>query len=258
MEPWRAKLSRGETRAAWDLFIDRYRRLIFATIRRIIQDDDDALDVFAHVCDALSADDLARLEKYDERSAERARFSTWLVVVVRNQTIDWVRGREGRRRVKAPDGLSPIQRKIFQHIFTDERSRAETYELVRADGFDALTFVEFLREVTETYRRVERARGVMRYFPATGDPETPVASPEETLITSESGKWLSQALDTLPADVRLAVQLFVVDELAAAEVAGIVGWPNAKAVYNRVHRALASLRKELERQGISRAELLDS
>jgi DNA-directed RNA polymerase specialized sigma24 family protein len=66
---------------------------------------------------------------------------------------------------------------------------------------------------------------------------------------------LAEALESLPHDDRLAVQLFVVDELPAADVARIVGLPNAKAVYNRVYRALAELRLHLQRLGVSGPEL---
>ena len=41
MEPWRAKLMESDAAAAWDLFIERYQRLIFATIRHIVRDRDD-------------------------------------------------------------------------------------------------------------------------------------------------------------------------------------------------------------------------
>jgi len=255
VEPWRARLSQGETQAAWDLFIDRYRRLIFATIRRTIQDHEDALDVFTHVCDRLSADNLARLEKYTDHEAKRARFSTWLVVVVRNQTIDWVRAREGRRRVSVPEALSPIQRKIFHYMFADRRSRAETYELMCADGSIAISFGSFLREVAETYRMVEHTRGVMRYFPAPEEAVQGAKSPEDALMIAEAGGCVSTALESLPADVRLALQLFVIDELSASDVARLVGWPNAKTVYNRVHRGLVRLRKELERRGIGPTDI---
>lgn len=257
MEPWRVRLSRGETEAAWDLFIDRYRRLILATIRRTIEHDDDVPDVFAHVCHMLSADDLARLRHYSGRRAPKGRFSTWLVVVVRNQTIDWVRHREGRRRVFPPAGLSPVQREIFRHVFADRRSHAEAYELIRESMDCELTFGAFLKELAETYRVVERTRGrgAMRYFAAPSQPQEPVPSPEQAYAISEMGARLGKALATLPVDLRLAVQLFVVDDLPAAEVARVVGWPNAKAVYNRVHRALAALRKKLEGEGIESADL---
>lgn len=67
-----------------------YRRLIFAAIRRTVEDDEEVLDVFAHVCEALSADRLTRLRRYSDRGERRARFSTFLVTVVHNLTIDWL------------------------------------------------------------------------------------------------------------------------------------------------------------------------
>jgi DNA-directed RNA polymerase specialized sigma24 family protein len=55
--------------------------------------------------------------------------------------------------------------------------------------------------------------------------------------------------------VRLAVELFVVERMAAADVARVVGWPNAKAVYNRVYRVLMALRAELHKEGIGPGDL---
>ena len=78
---------------------------------------------------------------------------------------------------------------------------------------------------------------------------------EDPLPTAEASERIARALDTLPPDERLAVQLFVVDEMPAAEVARTVGWRNAKAVYNRVYRALGTLREGFETQGIRREDL---
>jgi hypothetical protein len=64
MEGWAAELASGRPDAAWDLFLDRYRRLIFAAIRHYAQDHDDVIDVFARVCEALREDDLRRLRTY--------------------------------------------------------------------------------------------------------------------------------------------------------------------------------------------------
>jgi DNA-directed RNA polymerase specialized sigma24 family protein len=54
---------------------------------------------------------------------------------------------------------------------------------------------------------------------------------------------------------RVAVQFYVVDELPAADIARIVGLPNAKAVYNRVYRALAALRERLAQEDVRREDL---
>jgi len=253
VESWREKLVAGNSEGAWDEFITCYRKLILAIIRRSLGDDDDVTDVFAEVCANLSADNLARLQRHDESGG--ARFSTWLVAVVHHQTIDWVRQREGRRRVRPPPGLSSLQQQIFEHVFDERRSHVEAYELIRQGAPSDITFAAFIREVTNTYRAVERARGkaAMHYF--VGPPiisQQIDETPEDAAIAAESQSQLMSVLDILAPDERLAVQLFVVDEVSADRVARIVGWPNPKAVYNRVYRALAELRKELERRGVER------
>lgn len=47
MESWIGPLEAGDPEAAWDLFIERYKRLIFAAIRRYTGEPDDVMDVFA-------------------------------------------------------------------------------------------------------------------------------------------------------------------------------------------------------------------
>ena len=56
MDAWVSELRRGSPETAWDAFLERYRRLIFAAIRHYAQDYDDVMDVFARVCESLRAD----------------------------------------------------------------------------------------------------------------------------------------------------------------------------------------------------------
>lgn len=253
METWRATLAAGNSAAAWDLFIARYRRLIFAVIRRTLADDDDVSDVFAEVCADLSSNELARLAQHIDSG--KARFSTWLVTVVHHRTIDWVRHRDGRRRVVAPSELSTIQQQIFERIIVEHRSHVEAYELISQRHGDGLSFGAFMREVNATFETLERTSGktVARYFPGPPLPiEQQEPQPYDALVLTESAVRLEAALATLPPDERLAVQLFIIEELPADAVARTVGWPNAKTVYNRVHRALAVLRRKAKQFGIER------
>ena len=257
MEPWRAKLDESDSVAAWDLFIEQYRRLIFATIKQLARDHDDILDVFTRVCEALRADDLARLRRYTDSAGERARFSTWLVTVVHNQSIDWLRHRDGRPRPKAPPSLSPIQKQIFEHVISG-RSHVETYEMISAGASSQMPFGAFLREVNKTYRVVGASHRIITRAPtATGAVALDhIAVPGvDPLPLAEAKERIARALESLPSDDQLAVQLFVVDEMPAAEVARAVGWRNAKAVYNRVYRALSIIREDFEKKGIRRQDL---
>jgi RNA polymerase sigma factor (sigma-70 family) len=255
---WTASLEAGDPDGAWDLFVERYRRLIFAAIRQYTTEHDEVMDVFAQVCESLRAHDLARLRRYLAQSDHRARFSTWLVTVVRNLTVDWFRHRDGRQRLSAiAAGLPPIRQRIFECVFVDGRSHVETYELLVADFESGLTFSAFLRELRATYGAVAARRkgSLMAELwgpPPPLDEELPGA---DGLDRAEQASRIAEALESLPPHDRVAIELFVVEDLPAADVARLLQLPNAKAVYNRVYRALADLRVLLERAGITGLDL---
>ena len=117
-------------------------------------------------------------------------------------------------------------------------------------------FGSFLRELNEVYRAIGTAPLVVaKHHVPMGHAADGPNTGEDQLSIAERADWIARALATLaPAD-RLAVQLFVIDGMGAAEVAQTVGWPNAKAVYNRVYRALAALREVFHRQGVRRDDL---
>ena len=250
MDDWVAELRQGRPEASWDLFLDRYRRLIFAAIRHYAQDYDDVMDVFARVCEALREDDLRRLRSYVDQPEHRARFSTWLVTVVRHLTIDWFRHRDGRRRLSVvADGLPALQRAIFEHVFLERRSHVEAFELLRARDAPSLTFGEFLVQLRATYRAVSDGRRGHVLRELAGPPPVETETPSAP-IDAHVGEALQDALSSLdPAD-RVAVELYLVEELPAETVAKMLGLVNSKAVYNRVYRALAVLRAQLERAGV--------
>jgi RNA polymerase sigma factor (sigma-70 family) len=244
-DPCLDRLQAGDPEGAWNLFLDRYRRLIFAVIRRYTVEPDEVMDAFAAICDQLHADDLARLRRYHGETASSAKFSTWLVVVLRNLLVDWHRQRHGRPRRVAPDALSSIGKVIYHRVMLEHRSHVETYEIIRQRLAPTLSHAEFLRELREVHRiAFVPARSALRAVP---ESEVPDASPpaDHEIAASEDALMIRRALEELPDDLRLAVQLYVIDGLAAADVARIVGWPNAKSVYNRVSHAMARLRERL-------------
>lgn len=246
-ESWVAELQRSRLDAAWDLFLDRYRKLIFSAIRHYVQDYDDVMDVFARVCEALREDDLRRLRSYLQQPVHHARFSTWLFTVVRHLTVDWFRHRDGRHRLSTvAEDLPPLRRSIFAHVFLHKRSHVETYELMRSAECINLSFGEFLGEVSATYRAVADGRRG-RILRELGGPIPPLPDAvADTSSVDELREELAVALSSLSTEERVAVELFVVEEMPAAAVAKVVGWANAKAVYNHVSRAIAAMRKRLE------------
>jgi len=256
VEPWQQRLAQGDALGAWDLFDRRYRRLIVATIRRLVPDEDDVMDVFSTVCHALSADDCARLRRYSAQDGRGASVATWTIVVVRNLAVEWLRRESGRRRVGIPAHLTPLQQAIYRALCVDGCSPTEAYEVIHARGSIALTFAEFLRETRATLAIARCPKdGRLRGTARTRLSESTAAPEFDPAERAELATRIADVLATQPADVRLAVELFVVERLSADDVARVVDWPNAKSVYNRVYRALNALRAALVREGIGPGDL---
>jgi RNA polymerase sigma factor (sigma-70 family) len=260
VESWIAPLEAGDPEAAWDLFIERYRRLIFGAIRHYTTESDEVMDLFARVCEALREKDFARLRRCAAHVDPARPFSTWLVVVVHNLTIDWFRHRNGRPRLSAlAASLPPRQRRIFEYVFLEQRSHVEAYELLRSRDNEKLSFGEFLEELRATYRAATAARKAHLVAGLAIPPPPVSASPDpsdhDPAVLAEQRAILATALASLPADDQLAVQLYVVDEMPAEQVAHALGYPNTKTVYNTVYRALAAIRAGLERAGIKAGDL---
>lgn len=253
-EAWARRLASGDGEGAWKEFLERHRRLIFATIGRLVPDREEQMDAFALVCEKLREDDFRRLRRFDFDGP--ALFSTWLVTVIRNLVIDWYRRTRGRSRL---DGalveLSEPHRAIFHQLAVRGLSYVEAYESLKAAGGFGGGFGAFLRAVRELYGEVEARAGVLARELIGTDPSFELSDgpviPDESRIHHREAV---AALQSLPPDVRAALLLFVVEDVPAEQVAIIVGWQNRKAVYNRVYRALKQLRLQLEESDEQSAE----
>src|SRR5438046_403678 len=94
-----------------------------------------------------------RLEQLLQREGERP------VGAHHVSTVDWFRHRDGRRRLSAVASALPgLRRRIFEHVFLDQRSHIEAYELIRAGEAPTLSFRAFLAELRATYLAVTDGR----------------------------------------------------------------------------------------------------
>jgi RNA polymerase sigma factor (sigma-70 family) len=251
VEPCLELLRSGDVEGAWRRFIDDYRRLLFSVIRRYARDPDEIMDLFAHLCEQLRADEMRRLRAFRDTAPRQAALSTWLVVVARRLVVDWYRQRDGRIRRAPPRDLTPLGAAIYAQVFVAGRSHDHAWEWARSHIDPSLSHRDFLHELRMVYNAHHRdpagSAGRAIFDPPEADPAPSAA---DRVITDETAARLDAALRTLDPDVRAAVLLLVVEEMAAGDIARALGWPNAKAVYNRVYRALAVLRAEFAWQGI--------
>ena len=256
-EPTLDRLRAGDLDGAWSTFVDRYRRLIFAQIRRATTEPDEVMDIFAHVCERLRENDLARFKTFAFDPAPRASFSTWLVAVLRNLIVDWFRARDGRSRAQPPSSLSPLGRRMYEWIFLQHRSHREACELaLLATGDARVTAADCRRALREAHRAALLGAIGTRARPVAAVPYAEwVATSGVAASTDGTGEALRLAMQTLDAESQLAIQLFVVEEMPATEIARVLRLGNAKAVYNRVYRGLAVIREALAGRGIRKGDL---
>lgn len=255
-EPTLDRLRAGDLDGAWSIFVDRYRRLIFAQIRRATTEPDEVMDIFAHVCERLRENDLARLKTFAFAPAPRASFATWLVAVLHNLIVDWFRARDGRSRAQAPKSLSPLARRLFELIFLEHRSHREACEMALLTSGTGVTAADVGRALGEAHRAALSGAYGTRTRPVAVSPLAEwVAAPVDSGAAGDAAEALRLAMQTLDAESRLVIQLFVVDEMPAADIAQVLGLGNAKAVYNRVYRGLAVVRDALARRGIHKGDL---
>lgn len=199
---------------AWSAFLEAYSRLILHIARKTCTGRDAAMDRYAYVLERLREDDFARLRSFDPGG--RARFSTWLAVVVRRLCTDFHRKLYGRRAASPEPGLP------------DEKAAA----------------VE-LRHAAR--RRLADLVGEAIDVDSLGDHR---GDPERQVRLAELHEALGAALAALDDRDRLLLALRFDDGHSARVIAEAMEYPSPFHVYRQLKKTLAGLRESLETRGI--------
>jgi RNA polymerase sigma factor (sigma-70 family) len=246
-ESWVAALKTGQPETAWDLFLGSYRHVIVATARRVVHDHDDTMDVFSRTCELLREDECRRLREYALRPTHAARPSTWLAAVVRNVAVDFLRHRDGRQRLPAAVQSMPDRaQQLYRFLFHQRMSQVEAFESLRARSPQPLPFREFLADLRTLYGAVLGKSRLGTASPPYPDSWETGEDPPDLPAIRERSAALEAALESLTPEDRLVLELYVIEELPARDVARMMKLQDAKAVYNHSYRALAALRAVLK------------
>lgn len=203
--------------AAWSAFLDSYSRLILYIARKSCSGRDAAMDRYAYALEQLRKHDFARLRGYE--ADDRARFSTWLAVVVRRICTDFHRKKYGRYEGAGAEETGDV-----------EAAPTNSAELAR-----------------RTRRRLVDLIGAAVDIEALGDHRK---DPERDVRMRELRNALVQAVDGLEPRDRLLLSMRFADEHSARIIADAMDYPSQFHVYRRLKRVLARLRDDLEDRGI--------
>lgn len=194
------------------------------------------------------------VEAWAQRLREGDTDGAWSLLLARYRRLIFA---TIRHQTKDPDEVMDAFAHVCEQLRAHDLKRLRRFEPGADSGAAFSTWlVVVVRNLVIDWSRAHRAPShagppleVRGAFDLAAIPD-PGMGPEEIAIRHDTAQRLDEVLRTLDPDVRLAVQLFVVDEMPAAEIARHVGWPDAKTVYNRVYRALAVVRKGLALRGI--------
>jgi DNA-directed RNA polymerase specialized sigma24 family protein len=250
---------------AWKSFVERYAGLIHSVVRKHLRsrDDDDLRSVFADVLVSLRR---SKLSTYQGR----ASLSTWLTLVARTETLDFLRRRFGRGRGgKVAGQLTPTERIVFRLHYLEGRTAHEIMAEL-GQGGDAWTidrFIACLRNIESrlgdawlkhlSYDLYAQSVGVasgrmLEYLDhmreeLDGDPRA--FSPEYDLMEREARatvERLASMIRALEPRERDLLQLRFERGWTARRIARELGLDGPRGVYSITDRIVRKLRRWLE------------
>ena len=241
-----------DARWSWTTFIETYTPTLVALIGQAgVRRHDEAMEIYVRVCEHLCADDCARLRRHDPAKGPLA---AWLTVVVRRVIVDWVRSRQGRRRLFASiRALAEADQRVFELYYWHGHGPGEIAEIQGAtlsDVFDALERIE--RALTDRQRAELLSMAARVRQPAQLEAALPdvAPDPERGLHARRLEGALAAALGQLPAEDALIVSMRYLDGLSRAQVErALRTGPIAEA---RMRAILDRLRVLLAEQGVAK------
>src|SRR5437773_1369392 len=129
-DPVLGRLDAG-AEVSWQEFLHACSGIIFRVVRTFARSYDDRMDLFLFVCDGLQADGMRRVRGFRRRPEAPCRFTTYLMVVVRNLALDHQRSRDGRfRPFTNVAALDETDRIVSEYRLRDGRSLDEVRHLL--------------------------------------------------------------------------------------------------------------------------------
>ncbi len=254
------KLASPEPQQAWAEFLESFSPIIFQVVKLAEREPDHVSDCFLFICEQLSKKQFRRLRRFKPKG--RARFSTWLWVVVRNLCHDWRRKEFGRHRIfQSIARLSEADRAVFRCVYEQGLTKEETFSWVRMR--DTNLTRDHLNESLDRIQKALTRRqlwllSIRNYESKSleGEPDTrqespvpqipdPAPNPEACLALKERYVALEQALQQLSKPERLLIMLRYEKGLTLHEIAELLHLKDAWTVARRLKEILELMRKQV-------------
>ena len=259
----------AEGSAAWPDFVEACTPTLLRAVGLFAKSYDERMDLFLFVCSKLRENDMKRLRSFRYREESPCRFTTWLIVVVRNLALDHDRARKGRfRPFRNVESLVGVDRAVFDYHFRDglplevvrQRLRQEQgIETNDTDLAEVAGRLQRLLSPSQRWRLLARLAehrhhvaldptgedGTGRFWVPKSDDEE---GPERVLRMREATDALQRALESVRPRARLALVLRYRDGHTTRQTAKILGASTAE-VERLAREGLRQMRDTLSQSG---------
>lgn len=256
-----AELSSFRAEKAWKTFLDSYSTMIMQVVRQYQDETNQADDCFLFVCEKLSDNGFRRLLRFDTQG--KARFRTWLRLVVSNLCMDWHRKQFGRQRpYSAITKLSDFDQLVYHYKTECGMSRPSCFRALQVN-YPGLTESQLSDSLSRVHNALtsrqrwqlsvrRREAGFANFKDAQCNPVTVnmlagnEPGPESVAQQRQSREALAKAMSRLSHQQRLLLRLRYQEGLSLKDVAGLAGLGDLHQAKRRIKTALNTLGQLLD------------
>ena len=260
----------------WNLFLQKYNDLMTAVIAKLVQDHDVQMELYTYSLEQLKKDNLKKiLSYYDQQRAYT--FEVWIAGVTRNCCVDWFRKKGRNRLLKCIENLPELDQHIFKYVYHRGFSLEATYQLIKSkhgydepydNMIDKLNNIEDVLSRESKWRILEARQTLFPLFSYdeldSGD-ETSILhvtsekdddlTAEGQMIRTETEQILNEALQSLPTQEKLIIQLHLFKGMTLEQTARILKMRNIWQLHRKLKKALKILKSKLKEKGIGPSDI---
>jgi len=246
------RFSSADAGPAWTEFLDQYSPLVMKIANRFQYSQGRASDCFLFVCEQLNDNGFSRLLRFN--TAGDVRFRTWLATVVFNLCVDWHRREYGRATLlPAISALPAFDQSVYRLVIEKGMDKETAFQTLRSDHPD-LTREIVCKSVVRVYSILtpnQRWQITVRHHrkqPNANKPSQrpdalpdPKSSPENEIQKQQDLEALQAAMDRLPSQQALLLNLRFQQGLSLKKIAEMMHLGDSNRAWRQLQAALKAV-----------------
>lgn len=230
------------------------KKVVAQTCRHCNLRKEDAEEFLSEVQDKIMADDYAVLRKFEGKCP----LKSYLTVVIKNQMCDFQNHLWGKwHHSEMAKRLGPVAMNL-EKLVRDGYTFDETVAILQTNHKVEMSWQELNEIAAKLPPRTPRHREgeeVLEWVPSSEDlPDTHIRRQEKNAARARALVALQEALKRLTAEDRLILRMRQWNHFSVKEIAKVLKLEKG-SLYKRIEKTKEHLRREMERQGITKEDI---